>query len=795
MLDNHKKGNDLPAVVFLFTALVLFYYPVVFNGDVIAPHNMGEWYPWKDAYGVAPKDNYSYYAMNDVLNWYYTTHHFIKENFSFNNLWAWDPYRGCGHMLTYIPPAPYFSTFLFLLDEKTGMTASALLLMLLSGISLFYFLREMELGDAASVFGAVAYMLNSYSLAYSGFLHELTVATLIPPVLLFSERALKRPRYIYIVPGTLVTTFLAYNGKPQITVHLIYLLLFYTMFKLSTFHGQQRREAVKKGLVILGASGALTALIYLPQAAVLIELARHSDRLSKTFDFFAQSKFPIKYLVTLVSWDFFGKPMGPDFWGAGFMHKFVDSYTGIIPITMLFVAFFERRKGQTYFWLGTLAVALFIVLNNAFYRLFVDYVPGFSMSRNRPTEIVIFSIIILASIGFDNLLKYRERILARSIFLPLLVIACLLLVVAAVLYWTPAMDAVLPHLDGVTRPQLSGAMRSAMYTLAMAVLCAAAVLLYLTDKLKRRVFQGVIISLVLIDIFVVNRELRYVQAPSDLYRMTGGIELLKDDKSIFRVIRFGNEELLPPNTLEVFNIQDAQVYDSILNKDYVAYMKNIEPDIVSLDNRIIGSLKRKESLDLPAFKLLNVKYMLSMQDITITGWKLVYNKEMKIYQNLNLVPRACMVHEATTVNDRGSILAALKDNGFRPDSSVFLEDVAPVGLTLGKHVAGDHVKVTRYSSKFVDMEVTAGSDGFLLLTDTYWPDWKAYVDGAETKIYKADYLFRAVAVKAGEHRIRFAFQPDWLNKYYYIAGTVIAALVLFVALYAVRALPKKPGRA
>jgi uncharacterized membrane protein YfhO len=783
MAVNRNKAYNRYIVLFLLGVLTLFYFPAIFGGKVIAPHIMSQLHPWN---GLSGHDNYGYYVLNDVLDWYYPNHCFIKENFSLNNIWAWDPYRYSGQPFTYLGPAVYFSTWLFLPSVLTGMTAAAIFLMLVSGISMFYFLKELDIDDGPSLLGAAAYMLNSYSLIYSGFFHELAASSLLPAVFLFAEKAIKQQRRIYIAPLAMVFTFLAYNGKPQLTVHLIYLMFFYMMFRLLQFHGRDRKDAVEGALIIFGVSGLLAALMYLPQGAALYELARHSDRLSKTFDFFAQSKFPLKYLVTLVSFNLFGRPMGPDFWGAGFMHGFVDSYTGIIPVMMLLAATCTGKWRRAYFWLGALTVAFLLVLNNGFYRLFVDYVPGFRISRNRPTEIVIFCVIVLASIGFDNLLRYKDRAKLRYIFLSILVLACAMLAASGIVYFTPAMDAALQYLRGMTRPQLAGALRSAMYTLTLAALCSAAVLMYLKGKLKARAFQGAVITLVLIDVFLVNRQLRYVQAPSDLYRMTPGIELLKNDKSVFRVMRFGDEAIMPPDTLEVYGIQDAQVYDSILNRDYVAYMKNIESDISSLDNRIIGSLKRVGSLDLPALKLLNVKYLLSVKDISGAGWKLVYDREMKIYQNMDLLPRAFVTHGARVIKDRAEILARLKDRGFRPASEVILEEAPPDGFTPGETGPGDRATIARYSSKFVDVDVKAGADGFLVLTDTYWPDWRAYVDGGEARIYKADYLFRAVPVKKGSHKVRFVFEPRWLNKYYYIALASLAALLSLLAAYTIK---------
>ena len=45
------------------------------------------------------------------------------------------------------------------------------------------------------------------------------------------------------------------------------------------------------------------------------------------------------------------------------------------------------------------------------------------------------------------------------------------------------------------------------------------------------------------------------------------------------------------------------------------------------------------------------------------------------------------------------------------------------------------------------------------MSDTYYRGWKAFVDGEETKIYRADYTFRAIPLNAGTHRLEFVYDP------------------------------------
>jgi uncharacterized membrane protein YfhO len=52
-----------------------------------------------------------------------------------------------------------------------------------------------------------------------------------------------------------------------------------------------------------------------------------------------------------------------------------------------------------------------------------------------------------------------------------------------------------------------------------------------------------------------------------------------------------------------------------------------------------------------------------------------------------------------------------------------------------------------------------------VFSENYYPfGWKAYVDGQETPIYKADYALRAIKIPAGKHRIEMRFEPQVIKR-------------------------------
>jgi len=101
-------------------------------------------------------------------------------------------------------------------------------------------------------------------------------------------------------------------------------------------------------------------------------------------------------------------------------------------------------------------------------------------------------------------------------------------------------------------------------------------------------------------------------------------------------------------------------------------------------------------------------------------------------------------------------------------------------VDVGKEQGGNRKALIK---NFVDrqdelsVEVETETPGFLVLLDTYYPGWKARVDGEEEKIYRADYAFRAVPIKAGKHAVEFAYEPT-----HWKMGFLISAVSLLVNL-------------
>ena len=122
---------------------------------------------------------------------------------------------------------------------------------------------------------------------------------------------------------------------------------------------------------------------------------------------------------------------------------------------------------------------------------------------------------------------------------------------------------------------------------------------------------------------------------------------------------------------------------------------------------------------------------------------------------------------------------------FEPSHEVVLAyaEVPPellVRLPLGS--AGDTrgtARVEEYSPNRVRVAASTPRDGLLVLSDTFYPGWRAFVDGREQPVLRGDSLFRTVPLAVGQHEVEFRFEPRSIQLGLLVS---VASLVLVTGL-------------
>lgn len=130
-------------------------------------------------------------------------------------------------------------------------------------------------------------------------------------------------------------------------------------------------------------------------------------------------------------------------------------------------------------------------------------------------------------------------------------------------------------------------------------------------------------------------------------------------------------------------------------------------------------------------------------------------QRVRVYENRKTLGRAYMVFSSISARTPEESLKLVSAKDFDGFSKVVIEG----GEEQTGSLPGVSVPLTIDQPDHLEMTVKCPQPGFLVLTDTYFPGWNAEVDGKPAEILRANYLFRAVRVEPGEHRVVFSYRP------------------------------------
>ncbi len=129
---------------------------------------------------------------------------------------------------------------------------------------------------------------------------------------------------------------------------------------------------------------------------------------------------------------------------------------------------------------------------------------------------------------------------------------------------------------------------------------------------------------------------------------------------------------------------------------------------------------------------------------------------LKVFRNPDALPRVRTVHEAIGIGNERAFTNALLSPDLHPDRTVIVPADAP---KLDNCQGGDEIQIRVREPARIEADVSMRCRGMLILSDSWFPGWRAYVDGRRVPIYKAYNLVRGVVVDSGSHHVRFRYLP------------------------------------
>ncbi|MBC6936117.1 MAG: hypothetical protein DWB42_09785 [Chloroflexi bacterium] len=172
--------------------------------------------------------------------------------------------------------------------------------------------------------------------------------------------------------------------------------------------------------------------------------------------------------------------------------------------------------------------------------------------------------------------------------------------------------------------------------------------------------------------------------------------------------------------------------------------------------------------------------------LTLGSWRRALSSDIKLYENLDTLPRAFVVHQALFVPDTwtGSedALNLMRDPAFDPARTVIIaggdDSAAPAAEPA--EVLPANASIETYTPTHIEITANTDTGGWLVLTDAYFPGWQAQINGQAAPVYRADVMFRAVRLPAGKSRVVFTFIPTgWPWIFLPGAAAWLAAVLLW----------------
>ncbi len=493
------------------------------------------------------------------------------------------------------------------------------------------------------------------------------------------------------------------------------------------------------------------------------------------------------------------------------------AYVGILPLFLALIALFYReprpvsgelhsalrtpRSAHTAFFAVMSLLALAFIFGTPLYALVYYGLPFADQIRTPFRWVFPLTLFVaaLAGFGMDALQGARDR--DRGVrFLPFslqslllgLAFAGGLLLMAGLAVSRLAYGRLEPFIErlfhGLALADLAFPDARAFYSFVFWQVGGLALLLLvvaLVFWLWRQPWQvwgvpvwvAVAITAVFGDLYLASVGFNAAADPALLNHKPALIEWLQQQPGHWRITTFAphGDKPLNANSAWLHNLPDVRGYDSIIPRQFVDYMTAVEPQNELPFNRI-QPIVNWQSLNSPLLDVLNVKYIITAESIDLPKLRLAWQGDgLRVYENLAVAPRAYALPQSSTavVPDALAAMTAQYD----PRSYVVVEtgDLLAMAnrqlpMANGQSPVANSfsaAEIVAYRNREVVVATAVTIPSWLILNDSYFPGWKAYVrpqggaeqEETEVPISRVNGNFRGVLLEPGAWQVRFRYSP------------------------------------
>ena len=627
----------------------------------------------------------------------------------------------------FYPPAWLF----FLLP--INLTFNLLLVghLLLAALATYAFARRaLDLSPQGAALAGLAYALAPWVSGHlsAGHVNVVLAVAWLPVALLGVQQSLTTGR----AGGALLAGAAwaaALLNHTQIALFIAALTLAWSLLTLSRQGSSEGRKR-HFGLLVLVpiVAVSLSAVLLVPLAEALPYLNRTTLTLEEAGLF----SLPWTHLLTTVVPTYGGEP-----------EQLV--YLGL-PIALLAVVGLVLKRDRVSWFLLTLAgmAALFALGTNApLFPALLRWIPGLAWVRVPPRAwaVVAFSLALLAGRGLDSLSRpHLDAATRRRVALASLVALAAGLGLGAGLLF-------------LFRPPPP----AAWSLIAFVVLAVAALLLRTRSWLGPRAFAVALLLLTAADLGLVRAAWTEMRSPDDAFAWGAeAAEYLSQQAGTFR--SYSLSYSVPQHTAIQHDLDLADGVDPIQlarYADFLALAGGYEStDYSPTLPPVIDDTSAQP--DATRLGLLNVGFVLASFPINVEGLTPAAQLgESYIYRNARVLPRSFVVPGAP--------------------------DPVQGDIALELPVETRPARIVAFGPNQIIVEADLEARGLLVLSEAWYPGWRALDNGQELPIQRVEGTLRGVMLEPGDHRVEFLYRPWTVWVGLVISGTATLGILAYVA--------------
>lgn len=646
----------------------------------------------------------------------------------------------------------------------------------IAGIGTAMLLKQMGVPARGQLVAGLAFSFSSYFVARASFFSMIWAGVWLPWLVWAVERLIRSNSRFEGMKGAAALALIAANqflaGHAQLTWYSLVFVGFWILLRLALL---RNRRAIFRSILYLSGGFLFAVLMAAVQLLPTFEYLQQSQR-SNAVDF----EFALNY--SLWPWrlsgfllpDLFGNPGLGNYWGYGAYWE--DAlYIGFVPFVLAFISlrrvFLSKGEGEgnshrsliIFLWVIIgLSIALSLGKNTPVFPWLYRNVPTFDMFQ-APTRwmfLVVFSLSLLAGVEISYW-RSPSEVMRRN--LRLISVGGL-----SIFAGTLAAKYFLPQIEPTF-------IRSFLI-LGVLISVGALIGLKTPNELnsaheKFSIWKVLSVVFILLDLWFANAFTNpYVhaaffnkkQAPNVILNPKSRIYIPVsiEDRLKFGKFLFFNDFYLNKNLTEMYSLPLPDL--NLLFGE--AMVNNFDPLVPARYDRWMRWLD-EIAPELAEFQLRNmgVSGVILLENERENDWKL-----HPLDAGARIGWRGCQKVLAAEKEPYPSEILQEMSNSTEGEC-IIVEAESQCNMLSLNEKDNAILEVHRDEVDLLEIDVDTPSTGWLRVADTWYPGWKAMIDGQRVKVQRVDYLFKGVCVPAGQHSVIIYYQPtgfpylSWLS--------------------------------